>query len=127
MRDKQKGFTIVELLVVVVILSILAVIAFPTYRNYVKSAYQADAKSALLEAFGAQEQYRALNGTYTSQVTDLITKFGVKNLYGKDRGEYQVTITAADVDTFKAQANGTLDGEADCWKIDQTGDIEDCN
>ena len=43
----QEGFTLVEILIVVVIVGILAAIAIPTYFNYVEKAYASDAQTQI--------------------------------------------------------------------------------
>ncbi|MGB5337609.1 MAG: type IV pilin protein, partial [Gammaproteobacteria bacterium] len=45
----QRGFTLIELMIVVVVISLLAAIAYPSYRDHVIRAHRADAKAALLE------------------------------------------------------------------------------
>ncbi|WP_101760318.1 type IV pilin protein [Oceanicoccus sp. KOV_DT_Chl] len=67
-NDKQKGFTLVELMVVVAILGILFSIAIPRYQTYTIRANRQDAFSMLTMLRFAQEEYKADNGTY---VTDL--------------------------------------------------------
>jgi len=65
MNIKQiKGFTLIELMIVVAIVGILAAIALPSYQDYVKRAHRADAKAALLSIQLSQEKYRANNPTY---------------------------------------------------------------
>lgn len=66
MNFKQKGFTLVELMIVVAVIGILAAIALPAYQDYVKRAKRADAKAALLEVQLAQEKYRANNALYAT-------------------------------------------------------------
>jgi len=46
----NRGFTLVELMIVVAIVAILAAIAYPSYQEYVRKSRRADAKAVLVEA-----------------------------------------------------------------------------
>ncbi len=61
-----RGVTLIELLIVVVIVSILASVAIPAYRNYVRRAQRADATATLLRIQAAQEKFYVQNNTYTA-------------------------------------------------------------
>jgi type IV pilus assembly protein PilE len=61
---KHKGFTLVELLIVVVIVGILATIGIPSYRDYVRRASRADAKSVLLQNVQFLERSRTSSNSY---------------------------------------------------------------
>jgi len=61
-----KGFTLVELMVVVAIIAIITIVAVPSYQNAMKSSRRADAKSALVAIQMAEEKYRANNPSYGS-------------------------------------------------------------
>jgi prepilin-type N-terminal cleavage/methylation domain-containing protein len=64
-RNKnQKGFTILELIVVAAILGILAGIAIPIYLSYLKRARQVEAPVALNEVKRLESMYFAFNGGY---------------------------------------------------------------
>lgn len=65
-----KGFSLIELLVVVAILGILMAIAMPAYNQYVIRANKAAAKAFLLEVASREEQFLIGNGNYGT-LTDL--------------------------------------------------------
>ena len=64
MQKFNRGFTLIELMIVVAIVAILAAIAFPSYARYVEQARRADAKSALMDAAQRMERCYTQNNTY---------------------------------------------------------------
>jgi len=53
----QRGFTLIELMIVVLVVAILATIAVPSYRSYLLRAHRTDATSALLRIRTAEEKF----------------------------------------------------------------------
>lgn len=60
----QKGFTLIELMIVVAVISILAAVAFPSYQDYVRRGQITEATAALSQARIKFEQFYQDNRTY---------------------------------------------------------------
>lgn len=84
---KQLGFTLIEVMIVVVIVGILASIAYPSYRNYVLRANRAEGAAHILRVLQAQERHHSQNMTYTTTLSDL----GINP--GSETGRYTITAT----------------------------------
>jgi len=73
---KPEGFTLIELMIVVAIISILAIIAVPNFVNLRQKAYDASAKSVGYSVKVAEEayfnDYIRTNPTYTSDLNNLL-------------------------------------------------------
>lgn len=74
--NKNKGFTLIELMIVVAIIGIIAAIALPSYQDYVKRARRADAKANIFSVQLAEQKWRANHSTYTSDLTTTGLNFG---------------------------------------------------
>jgi type IV pilus assembly protein PilE len=61
-----RGFTLIELMIVVAIIAILASLAYPSYRDSVARGRRADAKAALLEAAQWTERQYTVSNTYVA-------------------------------------------------------------
>lgn len=64
MQSRQKGFTLIELMIVVAIIGILAAIAYPSYQEYVRRGYRSEARSGLLQAQAWLERAQTATGAY---------------------------------------------------------------
>ena len=70
-RPANRGFTLIELMVALVIVGILAGIAYPAYTKQVQRSRRADAIAALTVVMQAQERYRSNVSNYAALITDL--------------------------------------------------------
>jgi type IV pilus assembly protein PilA len=76
MKD-QKGFTLIELMIVIAIIGILAAIAIPQFSAYRKRSYNSSANADLRNAATAQEAYYVDEETYTSTISQLTGTYGL--------------------------------------------------
>ena len=65
------GFTLIELMIVVVIVAILAAIAYPSYQQHVRETKRADAHTALLRISALQEKWFSDRNQYATSTTSL--------------------------------------------------------
>lgn len=117
-----KGFTLVELMIVVAIISILAAISMPAYYNYIVRSRQSKAIGELMAIKAASERYFVENGTYTTMIGALrgytsagtaAGAFFTPDIY------YRYQITPAGT----VRAYGDLNGDGsfcDGWQVPMT-------
>ena len=70
-RSANSGFTLIELMIVVVIIGILAAIGYPSYRDYVVRTQRGMAKAAMVQVLDRQEQFFTDNKAFATDVTNL--------------------------------------------------------
>jgi type IV pilus assembly protein PilE len=94
----SRGFTLIELMIVVAIVGILAMIAYPSYTEQVRKSRCADATSALLGLANALQRHQTDNGTYLGAGTG-----------GADSGAPGIYATQSPVDGGTAYYDLTID------------------
>ncbi len=105
LRGQSQGFTLVELMAVVIVIGILGIIAVPSYRQYMMRAQRTEAKTALLQMATNQERFYLQNNTYTTDLVALGFAGGVS-----DSGVYTLAVPVADANTYQATAVPTVGG-----------------
>ena len=70
-QNRLSGFTLIEIMIVVVIVGVLAAIAVPQYQGYVLKGRRAAAQAFLLQVAQRQQQYFLDNRSYAPSLTDL--------------------------------------------------------
>jgi type IV pilus assembly protein PilE len=71
LRPAQSGFTLIELMIVVAIITILAAVGYPSYTEYVMRSHRQAAKNAIFQIADRQEQFFLDNRTYAPTLSTL--------------------------------------------------------
>lgn len=90
--ENKKGFTLLELLVVVLIIGILAGIALPQYRKAVLKTKFMEIVNSLHILMQAQQRYYIVNDTYTANRDYLDVEFPLSETYFKNT-KYQIQVS----------------------------------
>lgn len=108
-RKRARGITLIELMIVVVVMGILAAIAYPAYSEFVARAKRNEAKAALLQIATNQEKIYLQNSAFTTNLTDL--GFSATPTFTTDSGAYDVTVASpVPSSNFTATATYKLGG-----------------
>src|SRR5690606_13646701 len=107
LANKQQGFTLTEVLIVVAIVAILAGIAIPSYQDSVRKAMRADAKESLLSAAAMQEKHYLQYYQYSDEIDDVGGSASAE-------GYYTISLTGGATFLLTATATGAQTSDTDC-------------
>jgi type IV pilus assembly protein PilE len=96
---QARGFTLIELMIVVAIVAIIAAVALPSYFGSVRKSRRADAITALNQIAQAQERWRANNASYTT----VLTNAGL-NVPNPSSGYYTLAVSSVSGTGYTATA-----------------------
>jgi type IV pilus assembly protein PilE len=130
-----RGFSLIELMVVVAIVAILATVALPAYVNHTNRSKQTDAVAALMQAKMEQEMFWASTMSYVGTQPSYATKIGclasfantaclascaacLKTTYTTPSG-YILSVTTANTNSFAILASRPVSGTNDKLQITQ--------
>ncbi len=98
-RNKFKGFTIIELMIVVMIVAILLAIAYPSYVQYVRKANRGEAQQLLMNWSINQEIWRSNNHLSTPLLTSWLRRTN-------DHYDFSIAAQVSHAYTLQATAKG---------------------
>jgi type IV pilus assembly protein PilE len=127
-RKHQEGFSLTELMIVLVIIGVLVLLALPKLLPLVTKAKTTEAKLMLKQVYSLEQAYKYEHDRYSTVLTDigfeqskLVTEGG--------QARYTIQVTAADEKSFGAQATSVVDfnnnGVFNVWVVDETGNIKE--
>jgi len=121
-RRNMRGITLIELMIVVVIVGILAAIAYPNYQEFTSRAKRNEARAALLRLATNQERFYLNNNTFTADLTQIGFS---SSPFTTETGYYVVSVTPATPSNFSATATyqhgGSEAGKCLTFTIDGRG------
>jgi len=126
-KINSKGFSLVELMIVVAVIAILAAVAIPAYQNHILRTRQGIAYNDMLDIKAAQEMYYSQHNRY-ADLSDGGTFTSLLSFAIDDSTYYVFDITAADTFSFTADADGKAATKfaGDCIRITDFADPTTC-
>ena len=120
MIKKTGGFTLIELMIVLAVLSIIVAVGYPSYQEHVKKSRRAEGMGQLLELADRMERAYSDAGTYPTSISEVYVNTTVNGLYN-------LSIVAANNISFTVSATPTSvnnqdDDKCTSFSISSLGD-----
>jgi len=126
---RVRGFTLIELMIVVTIVAIIAAVAIPAFTKQIRRSHRAEAAKSLSDLQLRQERWRASNATYASGLATLLGSSAAATSYNSGSTYYSYTVTNAVTSTatctcttascykLTAAAKGAQTADTDCSSL----------
>ena len=111
------GFTLIELVIVIVIVSVLASIALPAYQESMRKGRRADAKTGLMDAANRQERFMLDRSAYTKDMKNL--GFGGDPMISEE-GYYSIDVDESATASLCGYAFDPNDNAPPCYVLSAT-------
>ena len=131
MNKRQRGVTLIELMIVVAIVAIISAFAFPSYERYVARSKRAVGQNTLLQVADRQQQFFMDNKRFAADLTNLgfnanpfiVDDNGAATVAGDADAVYALTLSNVTATTWTATAaplNGQLARDTGCGSLTLT-------
>lgn len=107
---RDRGFTLIEMLITVAIIGILLVIAYPSYQEQIKKTRRSDAQGALTGLASAMERHFTANNTYVGAAAGAVPNAPLAAIYPSEapidggRKYYDLVIQTATASSYSLRA-----------------------
>ena len=125
MKKNNRGFTLIELMIVIAIIGVLAAVGYPAYTSSVKKGNRADGIGGLLSLAGRMEEFYMNADTYVgAAVANTTSPDGLYTMSITTQTAFGYTLTATPVGADTACGNLILNslgqktdsaGSGNCW------------
>jgi type IV pilus assembly protein PilE len=103
-ESRSKGFTLVEIMIVVAIVAILAAIAYPSYLNQLQDSRRAECTGAMMSLASAMERDFSRNNTYRDITTSVPPLFATTCPLDGGTVTYNLTVATPTATSFTITA-----------------------
>ena len=102
--NQARGFSLIELLIVITVVGLLLAVALPSYTRYVLRSHRSSAITAVLDLASRQARYYTTNNTYTTSLTALGYPSDPMPVTDTSNRYYNLSVTSASATAFTVSA-----------------------
>lgn len=102
--NQARGFSLIELLIVITVVGLLLAVALPSYTRYVLRSHRSSAVTGVLDLASRQARYYTTNNTYTTSMTALGYPADPMPLTDSSNRYYDLSVQSASATAFTIKA-----------------------